>query len=186
MATHTAHRRPTPAQHEGHRLLESGGRLRRGAEVEESVAATDLTSLTCDAERLLRAEYALAAERVCSAILSFAPEQPLALLLLSLALQARGCHAEAEAALVRGVSAHPRLAAFHAALGRLQLELNRPQEALPSFENCRSRCCSRECMTDGSVAPPKSPQSIRGGSVSVGNWRQPRLFPGIGLRAARV
>jgi SAM-dependent methyltransferase len=104
--------------------------------VEEPVTATDLTSLTRDAERLLRAGHALAAERVCWAMLSFAPEQPLALMILSLALQARGCHAEAEAALVRGVRAHPRLAAFHAALGRLQLELNRPQEALPSFENC--------------------------------------------------
>lgn len=60
----------------------------------------------------------------------------MALLILALALQARGRHAEAEAALVRGVRAHPRLPAFHAALGRLQLELNRPQEALPSFENC--------------------------------------------------
>ena len=100
------------------------------------MAANDLNSLTRDAERLLRAGHALAAERVCLAILNSEPEQPLALLILSLALQARGCHDEAEAVLVRGVRAHPRLAAFHAALGRLQLELNRSEEALPSFEHC--------------------------------------------------
>jgi tetratricopeptide (TPR) repeat protein len=100
------------------------------------MAAKDVPALAREAERLLRIGRASEAERVCKSILKSVPDQPKALMISSSIFMAAGRWAEAEAALLSGCAAHPRSAIFHAALGRLRLQLNQHAQAVAPLENC--------------------------------------------------
>ena len=98
--------------------------------------AKDVPALAREAERLLRIGRASDAERVCKSILKSVPDQPKALMISSSIFMAAGRWAEAEAALLSGCAAHPRSVLFHAALGRLYLQLNQHPQAVVPLENC--------------------------------------------------
>lgn len=96
----------------------------------------DPAALAEQAEQLLRNGHSAQAESVSRALLARVPDQVTALMILSVICMASGRLAEAEATLRRGVRAHPLVAGFHVALGRLCLDSNRHGEALIFLENC--------------------------------------------------
>lgn len=89
-----------------------------------------------EAERLLSIGAVARAEAVCRQLLAEEPEHPTALMILSVVLMTTERWEDAQEMLLRGCAAHPGVVGFHAALGRLYLQLNQPARAVPELENC--------------------------------------------------
>jgi 2-polyprenyl-3-methyl-5-hydroxy-6-metoxy-1,4-benzoquinol methylase len=96
----------------------------------------DVEGVLDAADELLRAGRSEAVLALCKLLLDVLPDQPRALLISSVAhLMKQDC-AAAEAVLLRGCAAHPHEIAFHSALARLRLQMQRFGEALAPLERC--------------------------------------------------
>lgn len=98
------------------------------------MTADPSAQLVRQAEAQLRAGQLGEALRSVHAALALSPDQPMALMIGSVIYQLDGRFDEAERLLERGAAAHPRIGAFHAALGKLLLSQKRPGDALPAIE----------------------------------------------------
>jgi SAM-dependent methyltransferase len=93
-------------------------------------------ALAQEAERLLSIGRVDDAARVCHRLLAAEPDNPTALMILGTVYLAAERWADAERFFMRGCAACPHVVGFHAALGRVRLQMNQPGRALEPLENC--------------------------------------------------
>ena len=97
---------------------------------------SDPNELAKEAEHLLSVGRVAEAERLCHELLIAVPDHMTALMILGVVCMAEGRWTEAEVLLLRGCAIHPYIVGFHAALGRMRLQLNQHAKAVEPLENC--------------------------------------------------
>jgi SAM-dependent methyltransferase len=155
--THTQRRHSGFANAAVHRII---GGMTPLSELQDPLAA---------AEALMAAGRAEQAQQLCERVLAAYPDQPKALMILSVVRIMQSDLAAAEALLLRGCAVHSQVLAFQAALAQLRLQTQRFGEALEPLENCV-------------LLEPAN----RDHRVALMNVYQARLFTGFSERSKRA